>query len=206
MRYEVVRRERRGLPPHRIDHAVVLGGVPRTRRRPGRPATRPSSMRPTSRTHRPRWSSPPSTTCCATRVKPSCTGCGTPASRSRRCGTPGMIHGFLTMDALTPASGEAMRDRRLPHPRVRRPALIPTSSGGRLPSRHADDDPPPPAPCSPPRWPAPRWSRCPPATGAQTDSAEFGPSGDDTQQFEVPANVCHHGRRHRRERWPRQLG
>ena len=86
--HAVVHRERRGLPAHAGVDGVVLRALPgRHRRRGDRraparrwpPATAAACRRP--------WSSPPSSTRCATRARPTPTSWRPPASRSRRAAT-----------------------------------------------------------------------------------------------------------------------
>ena len=91
--HAVLRRVRRGPRAHRGRHAPLLGPVPerRQRARPGRLAA--ARARPRRRRAR-RTSSPPATTSCATRARPTRPRSSAPACRSRSSACEGTIHGF----------------------------------------------------------------------------------------------------------------
>ncbi len=79
----VARHLRRGLPAHPQRHGVVRGPLPARRHRRRRPARLDDAGARTSPACRPPTSPPPASTRCATRARPTRSGCARPACRSR---------------------------------------------------------------------------------------------------------------------------
>ena len=99
---------RQGLLPHRRADDVVHGPLHARGRGPRRPAALADPAPEPRRTPRRRWSSPPASTRCATRARPTREGSRELGVRDQLRRFPGLFHGFINSIGASPSSRDAL--------------------------------------------------------------------------------------------------